>query len=133
MAKVSATDYSAQVLNSGTRQVKGNLGKDDFLQLLVAQIRYQDPLKPMDNQAFIAQLAQFSGLEQMMNVGLASNLTYGMGMLGKQVTGLDAGGNPVAGKAISIRLVDGTPMVKVELTKDTWADVEVSKITQVDQ
>jgi flagellar basal-body rod modification protein FlgD len=131
--KVSATDYSSQVLTSGTRTVKGNLGKDDFLQLLVAQIRYQDPLKPMDNQAFIAQLAQFSSLEQMMNVGLASNLTYGMGMLGKQVTGSDSDGNPVAGKAISIRLVDGTPMVKVETAKDTWADVEVSKITQVDQ
>lgn len=133
MSKVSATDYSSQVLTSGTREVKGNLGKDDFLQLLVAQIRYQDPLKPMEDKEFIAQLAQFSALEQMMNVGLASNMTYATTMLGKQVIGSDADGYPVAGKVVSVRLVDGTPMVKVETAPDTWVDVAVSKITQVDQ
>jgi flagellar basal-body rod modification protein FlgD len=44
------------------------LGKDAFLKLLVAQISHQDPLKPMDDTAFVAQLAQFSSLEQMMGV-----------------------------------------------------------------
>lgn len=41
------------------------LGQDDFLKLLVTQLQNQDPLKPMDNQAFIAQTAQFSQLNQM--------------------------------------------------------------------
>jgi len=45
-----------------------SLGKDDFLQLLVAQMQNQDPLEPMDNTDFIAQLAQFSSLEQMSNI-----------------------------------------------------------------
>ena len=41
------------------------LGQDDFLKLLVTQLQNQDPLKPMDNQDFIAQTAQFSQLNQM--------------------------------------------------------------------
>ncbi len=45
-----------------------SLGKDDFLQLLVTKLQNQDPLKPMDDEDFIAQLAQFSALEQMNNI-----------------------------------------------------------------
>ncbi|MFP4522751.1 MAG: flagellar hook assembly protein FlgD, partial [Fibrobacterota bacterium] len=44
------------------------LGKNDFLELLVTQLRYQDPLKPMDNQQFVAQMAQFSALEGTQNL-----------------------------------------------------------------
>ena len=49
-------------------QPGGELGKDEFLNLLVTQLSYQDPLNPMDSTESIAQLAQFSALEQMQNV-----------------------------------------------------------------
>lgn len=47
---------------------KATLDKDDFLNLLVTQLRYQDPLNPSDNQQMAAQMAQFSSLEQMKNM-----------------------------------------------------------------
>ena len=51
----------------GARQ-RAELDKSAFLQLLVAQIRHQDPLNPADGTAFLTQLAQFSELEQMINI-----------------------------------------------------------------
>ena len=57
---------------------KQELGKDQFLQLLVTQLKYQDPLDPMKNDAFIAQTAQFSALEQMQQVN--ENITMQSGL-----------------------------------------------------
>jgi flagellar basal-body rod modification protein FlgD len=44
------------------------MGREAFLKLLVAQLKNQDPLKPQDNSAFVAELAQFSSLEQTMGI-----------------------------------------------------------------
>ena len=47
---------------------KQQMGKDEFLTLLIAQLSHQDPTNPMDNTEFVAQMAQFSSLEQMHNM-----------------------------------------------------------------
>jgi len=62
------TDYAV----SNQQQKLGNtyLGKDAFLKLLVTQLRYQNPIEPLDNNEYIAQLAQFSSLEQMQNLNM---------------------------------------------------------------
>lgn len=50
------------------KQIKQNLDKDDFLKLLITQLQHQDPANPMEDREFIAQMAQFSSMEQMLNV-----------------------------------------------------------------
>jgi len=53
---------------TGARQGKQVLDKDDFLKILVTQLSHQDPTQPMEDREFIAQMAQFSTLEQMTNL-----------------------------------------------------------------
>ena len=62
----------------GEAKTKDPLGRDAFLSLLVTQLQHQDPTQPMDNSQFIAQLAQFSSLEQLqqVNTTLSSIASY---------------------------------------------------------
>lgn len=88
------------------------LGKEDFLKMLVAQLKNQDPLNPMDGTGFAAQLAQFSSLEQLtnMNEGIKSLGLYQMSMnnaqavslLGREVTVNN--GNAVKAEGSSVDL-----------------------------
>lgn len=60
-------DAFNKTLNSG-KVAKQNMDKDDFLKILITQLTTQDPTQPMQDKDFIAQMAQFSSLEQMTNM-----------------------------------------------------------------
>lgn len=66
MTSIDPSYYLANQKQS--REVNNNLGKDEFLKILMAQLQNQDPLNPMEDKEFISQMATFSSLEQMMNM-----------------------------------------------------------------
>lgn len=117
------------------REAKGdNLGKDDFLKLLVTQLRYQDPLNPMDDTDFIAQTAQFTALEQMQNLNNTTLLGQATNFIGKDVQAIDENGVVVEGTVTGAKVVDGRTKIVVAFATGSGtaeADIEVSKVTNV--
>ena len=89
--KVEASTANKKKTNTGT----SNLGKDEFLQLLVTQMQNQNPLEPKSDTEWIAQLANFSSLEEMQNMSSTMTGMQGMNMVGKYVdiTSKDASGS----------------------------------------
>jgi len=71
--------------NSVKKSSQSGLDKDAFLKLLVAQMKYQDPLEPTSNTEFIAQYATFSQVEQMQNMAATMELSRASSMVGKLV------------------------------------------------
>lgn len=71
--------------SSTERKVGSDLDKEDFLLLLVTQMQYQDPLDPADNTEYVAQLAQFSELEQMTNLNTTMSNNSAYTLVGKEV------------------------------------------------
>lgn len=112
---VTGVNYSAATTTSGTTKSKTNneLGKDDFLQLLVTQLQHQDPLAPMEDKDFIAQMAQFTSLEQMKNMNNAVQITQATSYIGKQVTWADSQGTEQTGIVTAIRIVNSEPKVMI--------------------
>ena len=72
-------------LSKKTTAEKNGMDKDAFLQLLVAQMRYQDPLEPTSNTEYISQYAQFSQVEQMQNMAATSELARATSLVGQEV------------------------------------------------
>jgi flagellar basal-body rod modification protein FlgD len=81
---------------SANRAPDNTLGKDAFLQLLITQMKFQDPLNPMDDRDFLGQMAQFTALEQMQNLNTAFSKSQAYGMIGKTVDAMYR--NPVSGE-----------------------------------
>ena len=82
--KIVETASQASVKKS-TKSSKSGMDKEAFLQLLVAQMKYQDPLEPTSNTEYISQYAQFSQVEQMQNMSSSMDLQRASSLVGKEV------------------------------------------------
>ncbi len=134
-ASTSSTNSTDTISNST------ELNKDDFLKLLITQLKNQDPMSPMDDSQFVSQMAQFSSLEQMSNVATAisdlkesmvklnsqSLLTQGAAMIGKNVVGTDSEGTEITGTISSVKWLDDSLTLMIgdtPLTMDNISEIK---------
>jgi len=147
---ISAAAYEqsvklAQEANLNKRQVIRNLGKDDFLKLFMAQLIHQNPMEPLNNEQFVAQMAQFTAIEQATNtastvaqmlgaqqetneilsmmlysqVGSTSKLMYeSSSLIGRTVLAQSEGQSPVQSRVVRVVLNNG--QVEVQLANGSF-------------
>lgn len=117
---------------------QSTLGQEEFLRILLSQLQYQDPLKPMDNQQFLAQMAQFSSLAQtsQLNDRIDSLLsiqasTQSIGLIGKTVE-IQTSSNQEVGTVTSLSFADGQPALTVKNSAgELLTGIRLSQITVV--
>ena len=114
------------------------IGMQDFLKILLTQLTYQDPLKPMDNQEFMAQMAQFSALgqSQQLNDKLSALLStqaslQSVGLIGRTVD-ITTDSGSLTGTVVSLSLARDTPALSIRTTSGTTlSGVSLAQIAAV--
>ena len=132
---ISSSDSFSGAL-SGSQQ----LDKSAFMKLLVSQLQHQDPMEPVANEEFVAQLATFSSLEQLEGLNqnvvamialnqsnaLLSQLTQSSALIGKEVSWLGQDESTHTGTVESVKIVDGLAVLRID-----GQDVPLAAVTEV--
>ncbi len=132
MATIGAVGSTASNLQAN------GMGMQDFLKILLTQLTYQDPLKPMDNQQFMAQMAQFTSLQQTQQLNEKTDVLLttqaslqSVGLIGRTVE-IGSGTNAVKGTVTALSLATDTPQLTVKTTSGaTLTGITLSQITTV--
>jgi flagellar basal-body rod modification protein FlgD len=114
---------------------KGELGKNDFLKLMIAQLQAQNPLEPTKSTEYVSQLAQFSALEQTTNIAqagaqsaVAQRISQAVGLIGHTVSYVDHAGGGIASGVVQSAEITSTGAT---LTIAGTAGIELSGVTEV--
>lgn len=120
--------------NAAAASKTSALGQNDFLKLLAKQFQTQDPMKPMDDTAFIAQMAQFTSLEQSSSLlsqitamNAKQDVASANSYLGRNVTVSDGKGGTVTGEATGVEVTAGAP--RLVIGDYTYAISSVVRVT----
>ncbi len=137
---VSATNTAAAQSPSTQDQATSafNLSFEQLLKIIMTQLSYQDPLKPMDNFEFVSQLAQFSQIQigqtsndRLAEVAAAQATLQATSLLGKSVD-VPAGSTTLSGKVTSISFADGVPKLTIKMADgNTISNISMAAVTQV--
>lgn len=129
---------SSAAIGAGTASQSSNISIQDFLKILTAQLNNQDPLKPIDNEEFVAQIAQFATLEQsrQLNTKIDSLLSVessvqSVGMLGRTVD-VNLNGFMLTGKVSALDLSTGTPLMTITTSSGQFQNnVSLSQVVNI--
>ena len=137
--KMQVETLNKTITKSG-QAMKQQLDKDDFLKLLVTELQHQDPTNPMQDREFIAQMAQFSSMEQMMNMNKSMesivdkfNFQTTYGLLGKNVEiisqGTEEGAEPKTVNGVVKSVSRNGSEVSVMVNGETYPISEIKTIS----
>jgi flagellar basal-body rod modification protein FlgD len=114
------------------------LGQEDFLRILLSQLQFQDPLKPIDNQQFVAQIAQFTGLEINRQTSdktdallMIQSATQSLGLIGRTIEVTTTTGNQV-GTVTAVSFPGGNPALTVQTAPGQFlTDVSLARVVLI--
>ncbi|GKS74662.1 flagellar hook capping protein [Acidovorax sp. SUPP950] len=126
------------ISSTATNLRANGLNQEDFMKILLTQLTYQDPMKPMDNQQFMAQMAQFTSLEQTQQLNdkistLISNQAalQSVGLIGRTVD-INSTGGTLTGTVVSLSLAGDSPLITLRTTAGaTLQNISLSQVTAV--
>lgn len=115
------------------------LSQEEFLRLFLTELNFQDPLEPINNREFLAQIAEFAGLEQnrqttetLKDLVYLNSTSQSVSLLGREVD-LFANNAPVSGTVSAIRFLPGGAELTVNLTNGgVLTNVRLSEITRIE-
>jgi flagellar basal-body rod modification protein FlgD len=134
-----AIESIGRVAAPESAQSNSTVNLQDFLKIFLAQLKFQDPLEPVDNREFLAQLAQFSNVEisNRINEGVQSlnnidSVSQVISMLGKDVeVAADEAGTGGIGKVVAVKFNNGDPLLTISTGAGPIDDVRPSTVTLV--
>ena len=129
---------SAPATNEQTATNAFGLSFESLLKIILTQLTYQDPLKPMDNFEFVSQLAQFSQIQlgqttnDRLEAMVASQASLqAAGLLGRTVD-MPAGAATISGKVVAVAFQGGQPRITIETAdKQTISNIAIGSISQI--